>query len=256
MFWTACTIAYFGFLRSAEFTVSSLANFADSIHMGIQDIAVDAASNPTCLQVRIKASKTNPFCKGCFIHIGKGNYPLCAIQTLLAYLAIRGNSVGPLFLLQDGWPLSRTLLTSQIRQILTTAGVPSNFPSHSFRIDAATVAAHNGVPDHLIQALGHWSSDAYRLYICTPLEALARLSCLVPLSRTLLVSWIRQILTTAGVSSNFSSHSFRIDAATVAARNKVPGHLIQAFGHWSSDAYRLYICTPLEALARLSCHLF
>ena len=48
--------------------------------------------------------------------------------------------------------------------------------SHSFRIGAATVAARNGVPDHLIQAMGRWSSNAYQLYIRTPSASLATLS--------------------------------------------------------------------------------
>ena len=46
----------------------------------------------------------------------------------------------------------------------------------SFRIGAAMVAAHNGIPNHLIQALGCWTSNAYQLYIRTPSEALAGIS--------------------------------------------------------------------------------
>jgi len=61
-------------------------------------------------------------------------------------------------------------------QILASTNIPGNFSSHSFRIGAATVAAHNGVPDHLIQALGCWSSSAYQLYIRTLSESLAALS--------------------------------------------------------------------------------
>jgi len=37
------------------------------------------------------------------------------------------------------------------------------------------MAACRGVHDHLIQALGQWSSNAYQLYIHTPSEALASL---------------------------------------------------------------------------------
>lgn len=80
-------------------------------------------------------------------------------------------------MLQDGRPLLRSILTSWIRQILAVAGVPGNFSSHSFCIGAATVAARNGVPDNLIQALGRWSSNTYQLHIQTPSEALASLSC-------------------------------------------------------------------------------
>ena len=112
--------------------------------------------------MRIKASKTDPFRKGCCVYIGRGRFPLCALQAVLAYLAARGNSGGPLFLFQDGLPQTRAVLTARLREILAGAGVSGNFSSHSFRIGAATVAARNGVPDHLIQALGRWSSSAYQ----------------------------------------------------------------------------------------------
>ena len=46
--------------------------------------------------------KADPFSKRCFVHIGKGEPPLCAIQSLLAYLVLRGDASGPLFLFQDG----------------------------------------------------------------------------------------------------------------------------------------------------------
>ena len=92
------------------------------------------------------------------------------------YLALRGDVPGPLFLLQNGQPLSRNILTDWLRQIMASARVPGNFSSHSFRIGAATVAARNGVPDHLIQSMGRWSSNACQLYIRTPAEALAALS--------------------------------------------------------------------------------
>ena len=176
MFWAACTLGYFGFLRSAEFTVPNMASFSASLHLTVQDIAVDGVSAPSCMRVRIKASKTDPFRKRAEIHIGWGVYPLCAVEAMMAYLMQRGNAPGPLFLLQDGRPLSRVCLTDWLRQILSAAGFQGNFSSHSFRIGAATVAARNGVPDHLIQALGRWSSNAYQLYIHMPSEALASLS--------------------------------------------------------------------------------
>lgn len=176
MFWAACCLAYFGFLRSAEFTVPNLASYSPSIHLGVADIAVDASSLPSCLRIRIKASKTDPFRKGCFVHIGRGSFPLCAVQSLLAYLTLRGDRPGPLFLFQDGRPLSRSLLTAWLRRILPSANIQGNFSSHSFRIGAATVAARNGIPDHQIQALGRWTSTAYLSYIRTPAETLSQLS--------------------------------------------------------------------------------
>ena len=129
----------------------------------LQDIALDSLSSPETLCVQIKVSKTDPFQKGTFILIGLGKYPLCAIRAVVSYLSVRGDSPGPLFQLQSGQPLSCQLLTSWLCQIVASAGLPGNFSSHSFRIGAATVAARQGIPDHLIQALGRWTSNAYPL---------------------------------------------------------------------------------------------
>ena len=150
-------------------------SFSSSLHLGVRDISVDSPSAPSCMRVRIKGSKTHPFRKGCFIHVSLGRRPLCAVRAVMNYLGLRGDAPGPLFLLQNGQPLLH-ILTDWLRQIMASARVPGNFSSHSFRIGAATVAARNVVPDHLIQSMGRWSSNAYQLYIRTPAEALAALS--------------------------------------------------------------------------------
>ena len=61
---------------------------------------------------------------------------------------------------------------------MASAKVPGNFSSHSFRIEADTVAAYNEVPDHSIQStrMGCWSSNASQFYIRMPAEVLAALS--------------------------------------------------------------------------------
>ena len=179
MFWSACTLAYFGFLRSAEFTVPNLATFNPLLHLQVTDLAFDQLEHPACLQVRIKASKTDPFRSGCYIHIGRGTGALCAISAMSSFLHRRGNSPGPLFLLENGQPLSREVLNRWLKIIFANAGIGGNFSSHSFRIGAATVAATNGVPDHMIQTLERWSSTAYQGYIRTPAEALATMSSLL-----------------------------------------------------------------------------
>ncbi|KAK3737442.1 hypothetical protein QZH41_000163 [Actinostola sp. cb2023] len=118
MFWAACNIGYFGFLRASEFTVPNLASFSSAQHLQVSDISVDSATQPTCLRIRIKASKTDPFRQGCFVHIGRGSTTLCAVEATLDYLVRRGNSPGPLFIRQSGLPLSRSLLTSWLRSII------------------------------------------------------------------------------------------------------------------------------------------
>ena len=104
--------------------------------------------------------------------MGTGKQVLCPVRALVQYLHLRGAAPGPLFLHADGTPLSRHWLASSISSIFSSAGVPGCFSDHSFRIGAATSAASRGIPDHLIKTLGRWSSDAYQLYIRTPVNTI------------------------------------------------------------------------------------
>jgi len=131
MFWAAYSLGYFGFLRASEFTMPSLASFSPSLHLGVQDIAVDSPSAPVCMRVKIKGSKTDPFRKGAFIHIGLDRPPLCAVHSVMTYLASRGDVPGPMFLFQNGQLLSRALLTDWLQQILASANIPGSFSGHS-----------------------------------------------------------------------------------------------------------------------------
>ena len=63
--------------------------------------------------------------------------------------------------------------------IFSTAGVPGCYTSHTFRSGAATSAASCGLPDHLIKTLGRLSSDAYQIYINTPVSTIVGVASLL-----------------------------------------------------------------------------
>ena len=170
MLWAGCCLGFFGFLRTGEFTVNS--HFNLDIHLTVSDIQADSLVNPGSFRVYIKYSKIDPFRQGCYIYIGAGKRDLCPVHALTQYLNIHGLTPGPLFLLSDGTPLNRQWLTSSIQSILSTAGAPGCYTSHSFCIGAATSAAYRGLPDHLIKTLVRWSSDAYQIYIRTPVSTI------------------------------------------------------------------------------------
>ena len=106
MLWAACCTAFFGFLRSGEITTPSLKEYEANVHLSVGDISLDSTQNPTVAQVRIKASKTDPFHQGISIFLGRTDTPLCPIAALTAYMAIRGGSRGPFLCFLDHQPLS------------------------------------------------------------------------------------------------------------------------------------------------------
>ena len=64
MIWAACCLCFFAFLRAGEMTVPTDEEYDPSVHLSVQDISVDDAKHPSVLCIRIKQSKTDPFCKG------------------------------------------------------------------------------------------------------------------------------------------------------------------------------------------------
>ena len=69
------------------------------------------------------------------------------------------------------------------------------------------------------------------------------------LTREALSHILKELVGAAGWNpSSFSSHSFRIGAATTAAATGLPDWLIQSLGRWESDSYLRYIRTPSAPL--------
>ena len=110
------------------------------------------------------------------IHVGPGEGSVCPILAFGDCLPLRGSSEGPLFTFNDGHPLTRQQLSSMFQSILHTAGYTVSYSGHSFRIGAATAAADRRVADHLIKTLGRWFSDAYQIYINTPVSFIVHVS--------------------------------------------------------------------------------
>ena len=177
MLWAACCMGFFGFLRAGEFTVDSLQCFDPDTHLTPRDVSVDSRVRPSLISLLIKQSKTDPFRRGTVIYMGRTDNVLCPVAAVLSYLARRGDHPGPLFLFEDGSPLSRSRLVSELRKALSSIGLNCDvYAGHSFRIGAATTAASRGLEDSTIKSLGRWRSDAYQSYIRLDSSVMAQFS--------------------------------------------------------------------------------
>ena len=173
MMWAVMCLCFFGFLRSGEVVAPDDSNFDPAQHLSFRDITVDSLTCPSCLSVKIKQSKTDPFRVGVTVIVGRTREDLCPIAAVLAYMTIRGSGGGPLFYFKDGRCLTRQRLVSKLREILQRSGIDhQKYSGHSFCIGVATTAASWGVQDSLIKTIGHWESVAYQLYVRTPREQL------------------------------------------------------------------------------------
>ena len=177
LLWAACCLGFFAFLRSGEFTVQSMQQFDPSWHLTPRDISVDSIENPSILKIHLKGSKTDQTKVGLDLYIGRTQNEVCPVAAILAYLALRGQDEGPLFMLSDGRPLSRQLLVHNLRSVLAEANVDcARYSGHSFRIGAATTAIARGISESTVQTLGRWASDSFKRYIRIPREDLAHVS--------------------------------------------------------------------------------
>jgi hypothetical protein len=177
MLWAAVCIAFFGFLRCAEFTVSSLVAYDPNRHLSFNDIVLLHPPKVTTVAVNIKCSKTDQFGKGVQIFLSRTKSSLCPVSALLDYLTVRGSNNVPLFIRSTGQPLTRAFLVAQVQSALQSLGMQvGQFTGHSFQIGAATTALKAGISDAKIKMLGRWESSAYQSYLRTPREELSHIS--------------------------------------------------------------------------------
>ena len=130
MLWAACTLGFFAFLRSGEFT--SVPGRTQAF-LTPADVQVDNRRNPSFLAITLRGSKTDPFGAGCTLYIGRTYSNICPVTAVLVYLSISPQVPGPLFLHADRSPLTRSGLISAVRSALSGTGVDlSCYTGHSF----------------------------------------------------------------------------------------------------------------------------
>ena len=173
LFTAAFSLAYFGLLRVSEVAVDSKKSDKWDLDRTLLYNDLLSVNTQNC-EIRLKVTKTNQTGPPTVLQIpAVPNSVLCPVSALNAYISVRTQAAGPLFIHYDKSPLTRYQFTSVLRMALKHANIPNwqLYTSHSMRIGCASVAAdHPDISDDIIKHIGRWSvkSKAYKRYIRIP----------------------------------------------------------------------------------------
>jgi hypothetical protein len=117
----------------------------------------------TSISFHLPRHKADRFFEGNQVILQQTSTPDDPMKPFLLYLQTRdlGFPYNPeLWLRTDGSVPTRSWFMLWLRKLFAR-----DVTGHSLRSGGATALAEAGVPPHLIQAIGHWASDAFQIYI-------------------------------------------------------------------------------------------
>ncbi len=95
--------------------------------------------------------------------------PFCPPALLLRFKRYRGARAGPLFIHQDGQPVSYSIYKAVFQNVISGLGLPGKYSPHSMRIGAATYAGALGFSDAQLRYFGRWRTSAGNDYVRFPM---------------------------------------------------------------------------------------
>ena len=96
-----------------------ITSFDPVVHLAYSDARVNDYITPLFLEVRIKASKTDPYRQGVSIYLGRVVGKLCPVAANLDYMVRRGVRNGPFFIYANGSFLTRECFIAAVQAALT-----------------------------------------------------------------------------------------------------------------------------------------
>lgn len=151
---------FFGLLRLGELSFSddtSLHNWKKVI------LRKSVQVSTTQYEFFLPGHKADRFFEGNHIIISAERYQLQPLQHFTSYLHSRDRLhpiASALWLTEDGLIPTRSFFINRLRLFFD-----NTISGQSMRAGGATALAEHGVPPHIIQACGRWSSDAFLIYI-------------------------------------------------------------------------------------------
>ena len=165
VFWTACVMAFFGYLRVSEYC-TAYAERQSPADLRLGDLTV--RSDEVILTLR--SSKTDPFREGQRVALRPTGRSICPVSVVHALISSLKKSRlrqprSPVLTFADGSFLSCSRFRHFIKRMMAYHPEGHRFGTHSFRIGAATTAALIGQHPDEIKRAGRWKSNVYAGYI-------------------------------------------------------------------------------------------
>ena len=131
----------------------------------------DPVTNQRYVRVYLFKSKGDPHGEGVPVYVGSHAVRrYCPVVWTDRYLQLTAASknvtdLSPAFLWPAGGVVTKSSFIRKLKQQLQISGFdPSGYAGHSLRIGGAVSLKRAGVAEPIIQKLGRWRSDAYKLY--------------------------------------------------------------------------------------------
>lgn len=189
------TLAWFGLLRCAEFTISA-EKLDASKHVARSHVSLlPTTDDPQMIEVVTPNAKVGPdplVRQGFLLRLHRTNEDLCPVQAMLDLLRADPGTSSSRPLLDFRAKTERTALaaprptrrrlSAHVSQVLAATGFNDTvdgkrvITTHSFRCGGAMALAQARVSTHVLQLAGRWKSNAFLFYITQPVEELRALT--------------------------------------------------------------------------------
>ena len=155
--WSLCLTSFFLMLRK-----SNVCKMYGTKNRFLKCEHISVGSNK--ILVQIFWTKT--------LQLGERGCSLCPVATMKNMLQLVPTKPNmALFSRQNGSPMTYPIYMKFIKDKIDQIGLNSkNYSTHSFRRGAVSWAIKNGIPESLIEVMGDWKSNCYKMYINCPLD--------------------------------------------------------------------------------------
>ena len=163
MFKCMFLLAFHGFLRVGEFTLSS--NNVKNI-LQLKNIKLEYVNRRlTGMLVEFTNFKHSNG-KHYTLHILKQKGAFCPVKSMYNYFSKRSHTPGQLFVLQDTKPVKSSYFNNVLKTVIKSVqGSSDRYSAHCFRIGAATLCLQKGYSKEIISKMGRWHSNAVDNYL-------------------------------------------------------------------------------------------